>query len=264
VIEMESRTQLVEIGRHWVPPAGLDRSRPRDVRLTARGIVLLVLSGILCLGAIAAGLGLAAIANREAQEALLFEKEGQMADGLIIRLWRGRDKERQPWASYRFEVQGQTYEGSTEVPLQIWRNLRVGSSFSVRYVPSRPNLSHLLGLAPRPLPPWVPIPVSGGLALGGFLVTLPVRSQRRLLAYGRTAPALVTAHGKKERTRHGSDLGVQFTYEFPLLSGAIAKGGSGPSKNPPAIESLIPVLYDPDGPSRNAPYPLSLLKLASR
>jgi hypothetical protein len=102
------------------------------------------------------------------------------------------------------------------------------------------------------------------LVLGGFLVTLPIRGQRRLLAYGRPAPAMVTAHGKRVRTSHGSDLGVQFTYEFPLLSGAIAKGKAGPSKNPPAVDSMIPILYDSDSPRKNAPYPLSLLKLASR
>jgi len=261
---MKSRTQLVEIGRHWAPPAGLDRSRPREVSLTSRGIALLILAGVLCLGAIAAGVGLTAVAGRAAEEARLLQKDGQMADGQIIRLWRGRDDDRQPWASYQFAIQGRTYQKNFKVPYRIWRNMSVGASFPVRYVPSRPDLNHLLGLAPRPLPPWVPIPIAGGIALGGFFITLPIRSQRRLLAYGRTAPAMVTAHGKRVRTSHGADLGVQFTYEFPLLSGAIAKGKAGPSKNPPAVDSIIPILYDPDSPRKNAPYPLSLLKLASR
>jgi hypothetical protein len=261
---MKSRSQLVEMGRHWVPPTGLDRSRPREVSLTSRGIVLLVFSGVLYLGAIAAGVGLSLVASREAEEARLLQEEGQLADGQIIRLWRGRDDERQPWASYRFTAQEQMFEAEAKVPFRIWRNLRAGASLPIRYVPSRPELNHLVGLAPRPLPPWVPIPIVVGLALGGFLVTLPIRSQRRLLAYGRTAPATITAHGKKVRTGHGSELGVQFSYEFPLLSGAVAKGKGGPSKNPPAVDSMIPILYDPDLPRRNAPYPLPLLKLASR
>ncbi len=92
-------------------------------------------------------------------------------------------------------------------------------------------------------------------------MTWPLRRQRYLLAYGRVAPARITSHGRKMRTQHGSELGQQFFFEFPQLSGAMAKGKAGPSKKPPAIGTVIPVLYDPDNPRRNAPYPLSLYKI---
>ena len=67
---------------------------------------------------------------------------------------------------------------------------------------------------------------------GSFLVTLPIRGQRRLLAMGRIAPASVAAHGKRVRTSHGSDLGVRYEYQFPLLSGAIARGQGRPRQEP--------------------------------
>jgi hypothetical protein len=215
----------------------------------------------LCLGAIAAGAGLAIVARRQAEESRLLQQEGQVTEGQIVRLWRGRDDKRQPWAAYRFADQGRTYERNAKVPYAVWKNFKVGTRFSVRYVPARPELSHLLGLAPRPMPPWVPIPVAGVLALGSFLVTLPIRSQRRLLAMGRIAPARVVEHGKKLRTSHGSDLGVKYDYEFRLLSGAIARGQAGPAKKPPAVDSIIAILYDPDSPRKNAPYPFSLVRL---
>jgi hypothetical protein len=49
------------------------------------------------------------------------------------------------------------------------------------------------------------------------------------------------------------------TYEFPLLSGAVASGKAGTSAKPPAIGSVICVIYDPESPKRNAVYPLSLV-----
>ncbi len=112
------------------------------------------------------------------------------------------------------------------------------------------------------LPPWVPFPVAFLLAGGGILATIPIRRQRRLLSEGRPAPGLVVKHGKAQRDSHGRQIGEKYYYEFPLLSGALAKGEAGPRKNPPAIGSVVPVIYDPDEPPRNAPYPLSLVRLA--
>jgi hypothetical protein len=52
-------------------------------------------------------------------------------------------------------------------------------------------------------------------------------------------------------------------YEFPLLSGGIAKGKSGPTRRLPAIGATLCVIYDRENPSRNAPYPLEMAKLAN-
>jgi hypothetical protein len=98
------------------------------------------------------------------------------------------------------------------------------------------------------------------MAVCGLLIPLPLLSQRRLLANGRAALGHVTSHSAEHHGTHGAKLGKKFHYEFQLLSGATGKGAAGPSKNPPAIGGTICVLYDPETPRKNAPYPLSLVR----
>ena len=258
---MDSRRLPIDPGQSWVPPAGLERSRPRLVKLTPSGKFLVVTSIALVLGALAAGAGLSVVAARQAEEAGLLQKEGLVTEGRITRLWRGGDKNHQPWVAYQFVIEERVFVRSAKLPLRAWRNLRVGSDLPIRYVGSHPEINHPAGYASGPLPPWVAALAAVALAAGSFLATLPIRSQSRLLASGRAAPGLVTAHGRTVRTTHGANLGQQYSYRFPLLSGAVTKGRGGPKKNPPAVGSTITVLYDPDNPRKNAPFPLSLVRL---
>ena len=80
-----------------------------------------------------------------------------------------------------------------------------------------------------------------------------LRKQMQLLTEGRPAPGIVTRH---RRTKDGTII----RYEFALLNGATAKG-RGQTRRPPPIGSRICVLYDPENPRRNAPYPLYLVRL---
>ena len=258
---MNARISPMEPGHRWIPPTGLDRSRPRFVKLTGSGKFVLALAIALGLGAVAAGAGLSALAARQSEESRFLQTEGLVTEAQVTRLWRTGDKGREHRASYLFVVAGRTYVRSARLPLSLWRSLKVGSSLPVRYVRSRPEINHPDGYASSPVPPWVPVLAAVALAAAGFLATLPVRRQTRLLASGRAAPGLVTAHGEPVRSSHGSNLGEYYFYQFPLLSGASTKGKGGPSKNPPPVGSTITVLYDPDNPRKNAPYPLCLVRL---
>jgi len=64
----------------------------------------------------------------------------------------------------------------------------------------------------------------------------------------------VTGH---RRTKDGTIL----RYEFVLLNGATARGAA--RADVLAIGSQVCVLYDPENPRRNAPYPLTLVKLTT-
>jgi hypothetical protein len=258
---MDARNQLAELGRHWVPPAGLDGSRPRWLRLTGGGKVLVIVSVLLCLGSFAAGFGLNAASRRQAEEVLLLREQGVVTDGQVIRLYR-RGKDNEPYVSYGFLAQGREYKRDLKISRAMWTRLKVGSPLSVRYAESRPEINHPAGLTRSALPPWVPVLVAVALMICGAGVLLPLRGQSRLLANGRQTMGVVMAHGKTMRTSHGSELGKKYEYEFLLLSGASCKGTAGPVKNPPPIGSAIPVLYDPETPKRNAPYPLPLVRLA--
>jgi hypothetical protein len=97
--------------------------------------------------------------------------------------------------------------------------------------------------------PWL---VGGLLALGAWALALGLRSQQRLLRDGRAAPAVVTRH-HKYNTGHGTRRSM--TYEFAIVGGGVATGKASTSRKPPAIGSIITVVYDPDRPRRSRPYP---------
>jgi len=45
-----------------------------------------------------------------------------------------------------------------------------------------------------------------------------------------------------------------------LMSGVIATGKSDTSRKPPAVGTVLCVVYLPDEPRRSAPYPLALVR----
>ena len=214
---------------------------------------MFVLAVTFFVGALAGGVALGVLASRQADEQRLLRQQGVDTHGLVTRLWRNDENDQPHWAAYRFTVHRQTYQGRTELPHSVWKNLQVGSDLTVHYLPSDPGLSHPLGRAPKPVPLWVPWLVAGTLAAIGGLFTLPLRRQRWLLAEGRPALAVATRHVR-------TDKGTVTHYEFVALSGSVAKGRRGPSRRPPLIGATFCVIYDPDHPRRNAPYPLPLVE----
>jgi hypothetical protein len=237
----------------WTPPDGLGYSSLRPVSLTGGGIALLVVAVLMLLGAVAAGIGLGTTARRQAKDHRLLQEQGLNTDSQITRVWRSGDKNQQHLVSYRFTVQERAYAARKGVPPRIWQTLKAGSSLPVRYLPSDPKVNHPTEWNDTPMPNWVPYLVFGALIATAFGCTIPLRIQMRLLTEGRPAPGTVTGH---RRTKDGTIL----RYEFVLLNGATAKG-RGQSRRPPAIGAPICVLYDPENPRRNAPYPLTLVKL---
>jgi len=215
--------------------------------------MLVAFSAVLWVAGAVVGAGLQAQLRRERAELQLLRDEGLLTEAQITRLWRGRGDERPPYVAYRFRTGAAWQDGARRVPLRLWRTLHEGDAFSVRYAPSRPELNHPALLEPRPMPLVVPLIAATVLALSGGLCWLPVVGQRRLLAEGRAARALVTGHAKQQ---HGTVL----RYEFATLGGSLAKGKTGPQRKPQAIGSTLYVLYDPERPASNSPYPLSLVR----
>jgi len=261
---MGSRILVVDKKGDWVPPDGLDRCRPREVRLTSEGKGLIVLACLLLAGGLAGGIALGLLASRQAGEARLLREESVVTDGTVTRLWRRGENNRERWMSYRYMVDGQAYGRSIKVSSTAWARLETGARIPVHYVPSRPDLNYPLRSLRSPLPLWVPFAVALGLAAASLLLVLLVRGQARLLAEGRAAPGRVTKLSKPHRSSHGSDLGQKVFYEFRLLSGGVAHGRAGPMKNPPLAGSTITVVYHSEAPRRNAPYPLSLVAPVNR
>lgn len=257
-----SRFRHEELRRTWTAPDGLDCSRHREIRLTRDGKGLVMAAIFVTGGALVAAIGLSAVIAVQTREARLLREEGVVTEGKITRLWRDRDKSRQPRFAYSYNGEGRAYERNAKVSLRLWMSLRVGSTLAVRYVPSEPEISVPFDRERDILPLWLPIAVAFGLGPIGFLIILPLRKQRRLLSEGRVAPGLVTHQGKLRRGSHGKVLGNRIDYEFSLLSGAVAPGHAGPVKDPPEVGSAISVLYDAEEPAQNTVYPLQLVRLA--
>jgi hypothetical protein len=239
-------------------PRGLDRGVPRDVRLTAGGKFVYLFAVALLVASVAAGVVLRVRGVQEEGDRQLLIDRGVVVDGEIVRLWRAPSKEKQPYVAYRFVVDGHDLNGQSRMPLVTWRTLEVGAVLPVRYVPGRPDLSVPAGMERRALPLWVPFLAATPLVLGGLACLFVVRIERQLLENGRPAAAVVTGLRKHRSSEGGTHRSI--TYEFRQLSGATASGRSSTSSKPPAVGSVICVVYDPDRPRRNKPYPFQLVR----
>jgi hypothetical protein len=256
---MDIRFQIAALQQHWTPPGGLDR-RPREVCLTGEGKALAALAAILLLGALVAGIALEIVARRQAREARVWQQQAVEGEARVTRRWRRGGEQRRYAVAYEFLVHGRTYAGEARLSRTAWEALQAGSVIPVRYLPLDPSVNHAYRQGPNPMPRLIPYVAALGLAAGGALAVYRLRRDWRLMAEGRAALGLITRHSKMQRTSHGTKMGMVAYYEFAQLSGALAKGQTGPVAKPPEMGSTVCVLYDPENPGRNAVYPLSLVK----
>ena len=109
------------------------------------------------------------------------------------------------------------------------------------------------------MPGWLPALAGIGLLIFAALIAMALRRQMELLSDGRAAPAVVTNISKVHHS-HGSSTIIH--YEFPLLSGSIAKGKSASARKGVDTGSVLCVVYDPNNTNRSSPYPLCLVKVS--
>lgn len=99
--------------------------------------------------------------------------------------------------------------------------------------------------------------VFAGAAL--YVELIPVRRQRVLLSEGRPAAAVVTKVRKHQGPKGGSYR--EIFYEFPVLAGTKVTG-KAVATSPADVGATLTVVYHPEQPKRNRPYPFSLVTLA--
>ncbi len=256
-VDLASPEHLAELQREFTAPPPLTQSGPREVELTGAGVVLATVGILLLAVSLGAGIALHGEAQRQAGNRRALIESGTMVTGEVTRLWSDGDDRRR--VAYRFVVDGREYSGRTRVSENRRRTLDVGAPLAIRYVPGAPHV-HDLGGTPRgTMPVWLPLLVAPLIAGTGALCFLAIGRQRRLLSDGRVAPAVVTGH-HTQKSNHGTHRSL--TFQFPLLSGAVVSGKSGTSSKPPAVGSVICVVYDPERPSRHRSYPMSLVRPA--
>lgn len=253
---MDARDATVDLQRTFVPPPELLRSRPRDVRLTAGGRALSIVSWLLFAVALTVGVGIYRESSRQAEQQRTFDRESASAVAEVTRLWRTSDDR---WVAYRFGVEGREYSGKRKIRSSWWRTLQNGSSIDVRYLPGDPSQNVVAGAERGTLPMFLAFLLPAAIGAVGVLCQVLLNSQRRLLMEGRPAPALVTAVVTHKTSHGGSHRSI--TYTFPVLSGATAAGKSESPRKPPAVGSVICVVYDTERPTRSRIYPFPLVKV---
>ena len=246
-------------GQRFSLPPELERSAPRDVGLTTGGRALLLVAWLLLAGALAAGVALYLEALRQSDAAIgLRSAAASRRPRSSIACGRRRATATRLLSAVHFEANGARIDGESRMQKSVWRELRTGSTVPVRYLPDNPRRFVLAGQRRKGMPFAVPFVVSSILAAIALCCLAAVRWQRRLLSEGRAAPATVTA----VRKTHGSsgETHREMVYEFRVLAGTIATGKAAASKSA-AVGATISVVYDPERPKLNRPYPFSLVTL---
>jgi hypothetical protein len=242
---------------HALPPE-LERSAPRDVGLTAGGRVLNALAWLLAAAALVAGAALHIEARRQADTASDFDRRSVTASAVVDRLWRKTGDGKPAYAAFHFDVNGTRIDSESRMQLSAWRELRTGSTLAVRYLPDNPRQFLLAGQRRSRMPIALPYVVSFALAAIALLCLAPIHWQRRLLGEGRAARAVVTKV-KQTKGSHG-ETHRAMEYQFRALAGTMTTGKAAASKQS-EVGTTISVVYDPERPTRNRPYPFSLVTL---
>ena len=242
---------------HALPPE-LERSAPRDVGLTGGGRALIVLAWLLTAAAFGAGIALHLAAQGQLDEAQDFDRRAVTANAVVDRLWRKSGDGKPAYAAFHFEANGTRIDGESRMRLPVWRELRTGSTVAVRYLPESPRRFVVAGERRGRMPFAIPFVVSFALAGVALLCAGAVSRQRRLLSEGRPARAIVT-QVKKNKGSHGASYREIF-YEFRVLAGTKATG-KAVATTASDVGATISVVYDPERPTRNRPYPFSLVTL---
>lgn len=238
-------------------PDELQGSLPRHVRLTGWGIALAVLTVVMAAAAVAAAILLSILHQHQDRQRQIRQRDAVaiQAEVVNVRL-QGGDHPRRI-VTYRYEVDGRLYGGTVSFGRRERLDITEGRLIPVAYVPAEPHTSWMVGREPK-LFPLILIPLlSVGLLAGAAGMALGLRRQWILLSEGRPALATVLDHKKVHRDKHNV---YRITYEFHTLDGARKTGAFDVGSKPPAVGTILPIIYHRDNPGRAAKYPFALVR----
>jgi hypothetical protein len=240
-------------------PYELRRQAPREVELTGAGKTVVVFMAALLLGAVALGVFLYALRNRELARDAELDARGVTVQARVIDKGITAGKAQRRFVVFRYSVQGRLYERRVTFPRSDKRPVEIGSDVEIRYMPLEPGESWLAGYGPEGPPLVIVFLIPAILAGCCFLTSYTLRRQRRLLSEGRAAIGTVT---EWKGFRRGRQSGYAVEYEFRLLSGATQRSKVETRKKPPEAGATATILYDPDNPKKIAVYPMQMVRIA--
>jgi hypothetical protein len=228
-------------------PPELAGPTPRNVRITGVGVTTaVVVAGLLGLVATLV-VWFSMNAKKELEHRAALRQGSLVTSGEVTRIhFVGRSSTMM--VNYTFPVDGTYYAGEASVPRKLEPTMSVHAFLDVRYLPADPAVNHPAAWEESTASSFAPFTVAAVFAITAFALLAGFPREKQLAAEGKLAVATVTACSS---TRGG----YQLTYEFRTEEGAQAKGGSV-SDSRLQSGARIHILYMPQNPRRNQPYPM--------
>ena len=254
---MTTRPALPAINTAIKLPRELLGSVPREVRLTRGGVAIVSLAAGLAIGALVVAIAMSVISLRSARENAARDSSSVAASATVTDIAITRDSDRRRTVIYSYQANGRSFVDRQRLRQSDRRTLRQGDAIQIRYLPSQPQDSWLPGYQTRGVPPFVIPLVAVSLLLAAAAIGRTIRRQWILLSEGRAALARIVAH---QQIRKDKRRAYRVTCEFETLSGARRTAKYQTTAAPPAVGSMVPILYHRDDPKWTSSYPVAWVK----
>jgi hypothetical protein len=252
---MESESSRVEAS---VISPELVEPPPRRVELTGKGLALAIVTVAIIATTVVYVSFVATEAARQIRVRNELRGVGNETEAQIARLHNPLQAPKE-YVDYTFIADGKSDTGEAIVPLEDHHTIGSASSLTIRYLPQNPTVNHPADWEWSPMSEWdgyMAVVLIAGL---GCLFFIPpqILFERRLAIEGVAVTGVVRECSESGRNNEFITLG----YDFPAQDGVLWQGrGSFQARQ--EIGAKILVLYLPENPKRNAPYPLSNWRIA--
>jgi len=231
---------------------------PRRIQVTGNGITLAVVTVVIVAIAVICVCFVATEDARQLQTRAALRSASDETRGKVVGL-RNPFHGLKEYLDYTFVADGRTYTGEAIVPLEDYHSIGLTSSLSIRYRPENPALSHPTDWewsAMQEFDPYFVVVLIAGL---GCILFIPpqILFERRLAAEGVATIGVVTKCSVSGKGRSFIDL----KYDFRTQDGKL-EHGRGRFQYQQEIGANILLLYLPQKPQKNIPYPISTWRIA--
>lgn len=227
-------------------PSDLTGKRPRKMRMTGNGMQMA--AGTILFFAFAVVCAIYGWSGVLKQAKYRSELRNNYKETVGEIQWLGSvGRSPQNRLRYTFSVNGTTYKGEAAVPNTLLHDLAQSTSLSIRYVPFNPAVNHPAEWEWSASfdPDSLFASILGVIV--GMVFYIPLRRERQLIVGGEPTSGVIT---KCSRFRSNYEV----KYEFQAEDRNVTRG-RGWSNCAKQTGERVHVLYMPQNPRRNRPYP---------
>jgi hypothetical protein len=230
-------------------PGELTGPLPRKVSSSKAGVNSGMFAACVVILALAGSFGFSINAVHQFQNLAALRRDGTGATAQISGFSHTGKKGGILVVIYSFTANGMSFTGEASVPKNMERSVHEASALSIRYLPTNPAVNQPSAWEQSTISTWLLLLLPLFPSTIGILILLSDRRDRRLLAQGIPAIATITRSYFNRKTGYGA------TYEFRARDGKV-QTGSDTFDGPQEIGASLCVIYLPQYPKRNLPYPI--------